>query len=241
VSSGEHEVFAEDAGAYLLAALSEEEAEAFEAHLTDCALCREEVELLRPAVEALPRSPEPVSPPPRLRATLMGRVREEASAASAGATGARRTRRRWMPRLPALRPLATVAAALAVIALAVAGGFGLAQRFQGPAERTVAARVDRLRAPDARGSLVIPADRREVAYLRVQGLPRLSRGRVYEVWVKRGGEAVPQSLFKVSSGGTGTAGINDGLEDVDTVLVTEERKGGSRTPTSGPVLVAKPS
>ncbi len=241
MSSAEHETFAEDVGAYLLGALSEEEAEAFEAHMTGCARCREELEQLRPAAEALPRSAEPVAPPARLRASVMSRVRDEAAAASAPSRRTRRARGWWAARPLARRPLALVAGVMCLLALAGVGGFALAGRLQGPTERTVAARIDRLRAPNARARLVIPADRGEVAYLRVQGFPPLRRGRVYEVWVKRGGETVPQSLFTVSSGGTGTAGVNDGLDDVDAVLVTEEREGGSRAPTKGPMLVAKPS
>ena len=58
----------EDMGAYLLGALDERERREFERHLSACAECREEVERLRPAAEALPSSVEQLEPPPGLKA-----------------------------------------------------------------------------------------------------------------------------------------------------------------------------
>src|ERR687893_125316 len=46
-------------GAYLLGALDETETRNFEDHLEECPVCREEVERLRPAVDALARSVPP--------------------------------------------------------------------------------------------------------------------------------------------------------------------------------------
>lgn len=62
-----HHAQEENAGAYLLSALTEIEQRAFEKHLEDCPVCQDEVERLRPAVEALPRSVDPLSAPASLR------------------------------------------------------------------------------------------------------------------------------------------------------------------------------
>ncbi len=70
-------------------------------------------------------------------------------------------------------------------------------------------------------------------------MPKLRGRRVYEVWLKRGNSVVPQSLFEVSSDGSGTAGIPDGLDGVDAVLVTRERAGGTRAPTGDPLLTVR--
>jgi anti-sigma-K factor RskA len=245
VSAADHELYREDAGAYLLGALTGDELEAFEAHLVECAVCREDVESLRVAAEALPRSVEPVRPPDRLRASLIQAIREEAAAEpEAGATtaGGRRrgVRRPWSAVLG--RPRAALAGGLAVVAVGLGLGVGLGRLSADDEDPAIlAVRASEERAPNARGSLVVPSRRGEVAYLRVQGLPRVGRERVYEVWVKRGGEVVPQSLFDVSSEGGGTAGVNDGLEGVDQVLVTEEPAGGSQAPTTPPVLTVDPS
>ena len=76
----EHERHQEDVGAYLLGALEPAEQAAFEGHLAGCPECRAEVEQLRVAADALPRSVEPFAPPPSLKRSLMEAVREDAAA-----------------------------------------------------------------------------------------------------------------------------------------------------------------
>ena len=81
-----HEHHHQDAGAYLLGALTEIETTAFKRHLMRCEECANELERLAVAVDALPRSVAPVPPPPGLKAGLMEIVRREAPAqAPAGA------------------------------------------------------------------------------------------------------------------------------------------------------------
>ena len=66
--------FKDDIGAYLLGALSESERRDFEAPSRRLSECRDEVEWLRGAAEALPRSVEQLEPPPTLRAALLEEV-----------------------------------------------------------------------------------------------------------------------------------------------------------------------
>src|SRR4051812_49888380 len=107
----------EDVGAYLLGALEEAEREAFERHLAGCAECRDEVERLRPAVEALPRSVEPLQAPPELKASLMQAVEEEARAVARSPRGRRRPLR-----LPRVTPAVAWASAAFLLAVGIAGG-----------------------------------------------------------------------------------------------------------------------
>ena len=76
----DHERYEHDAGAYLLGALNELEAQAFEHHMESCSTCHAEVERLRVAAEALPRSVEQVEAPASLKRSLMRTVRGEAAA-----------------------------------------------------------------------------------------------------------------------------------------------------------------
>ena len=64
--------------------------------------------------------------------------------------------------------------------------------------------------------------------------------KVYEVWVKHGGAApVPAATtFVVRSG---EIPIAHSVDRGDQVLVTAEPKGGSLTPTSPPMIVARPA
>ena len=71
-----------DAAAYALGALEPAEHAAFEAHLAMCAECAAEVKQLRLSAGALAHAVPQVSPPPALRAKILGQV-----AASAVAPG----------------------------------------------------------------------------------------------------------------------------------------------------------
>jgi hypothetical protein len=226
-----HEEYEENIGAYLLGALTELEADVFERHLMGCESCRAEVERLRVAAEALPRTVTPMRAPPELKASLMQVVNEEAAARSGG-----RSRRRAfsLPALPRLRPaMAWVSAAFLLL---VGVGVGVAiSGIGGDDTRTLAASVDRARLPQTSGSLLV-ASHEHGGVLRVQGLPEAPRGRVYQVWLMRGDEVIPGALFEPRSDGTGEAGIPDDLDGYDAVLVTREPEGGGRKPSEKPVL-----
>jgi hypothetical protein len=61
---------------------------------------------------------------------------------------------------------------------------------------------------------------------------------VYETWVQRGRTMEPSSLFTLRRDRSGDAAIPGPLEGANAVLVTVEPRGGSRHPTSNPVLQA---
>lgn len=221
MSGPDHDHRAEDAGAYLLGALSELEARAFERHAMACAECRDELDRLRPAADAVGRSAEQFAPPPGLRESLMATVRAEA-----GAPAAAEPRR-----LPRFRPLLAAAAAAFVL---VGAGIGLALGGGGSGSRVVQASA---RLPGASAKLTVGDG---AGTLRVAGLPVLGAGRVYEVWIQRGGTIRPAgALFAVDSRGAGAAGIPGKIERGDRVMVTRERAGGVPQPTEAPILSAR--
>lgn len=233
---------AENAGAYVLGALSELETRAFERHLADCPSCRDEVERLRVGVDALSRSVEQVSPPPALRQALMREVEADAASDPAAATAAGpSTRRRFDRGLARLRPLLAPAAAAAVAVTVLAAGYGLGRVTDDEAApgsqptRTVPAKVNREGLSDANASLLVPRGADRTPLLRVQGLRPL-KDRVYQVWIRRGGEIVPDGVFAVDSDGTGVAAVSQDLSEADAVLVTRERPGGAKAPSEVPLL-----
>jgi hypothetical protein len=69
----------------------------------------------------------------------------------------------------------------------------------------------------------------------VSGLPTLQRG-VYQAWVKRGNEVVPQPTFEVGDSGSGAVAVTEDLSRAQEVMVTREPRGGSRAPTERPIL-----
>jgi anti-sigma factor RsiW len=59
VTGPDHPRFRDDAGAYLLHALEDDERRAYEVHMEGCSDCRDEVERLRLAADARPTTPLP--------------------------------------------------------------------------------------------------------------------------------------------------------------------------------------
>jgi Anti-sigma-K factor rskA/Putative zinc-finger len=233
MSARDHAEYREEIGAYLLGALTDLELQAFERHVMACAECRDELERLRPAADALPRSVEQVEPPPGLKASLMEVVESEAQERS-GAPAARQRapRRLRLPSLTGFRP-ALVAAALA---LGLVAGFGVAQLGGGDDTRTVAAAVDQGRLPDASGSLRIQGDGEDGAILTVHGMPPAGGERVYQAWVERDGMVEPQPTFEVAPDGGGAVAVPEDLSGAEAILVTREARGGARAPSEQPLI-----
>jgi anti-sigma-K factor RskA len=228
MSSRDHASHREDVGAYVLGALTDLERQAFERHLAGCPECRDEVERLHPAAASLPRSVEQLDPPPGLKASLMEVVEREARERSSVPAPARR-RRLSHTRLAFARPLiAGVALALGLVA-------GIVVADEDP--RTEVATVDERRVPGASARLQLEGDGENGAILRVQGMPSLATGRVYQAWVQRDGTIVPQPSFEVGQDGRGAVAIPDDVSDAAAVMVTREPRGGSRAPSERPLVV----
>jgi anti-sigma factor RsiW len=257
----------DDAGAWVLGALPEDEQERFAAHLADCATCRREVAELQMVADTLPLAAVQVAPPPELRDRIMSAVRAETDAvaptgpyadvaapeahageaaepAAAPAAPAGRERpkkpkreRGWWKR-PFLS-LGPVPAAAAAAVLIALGVAGGVLLSNGTSERTVQAQVATPSAPTARASLTVEGDQ---ATLNVRNFPAPPEGRVYQVWLKRPGRDPDptNALFDVRDG-SATVDVPGGVKGVEQVLVTDEPDGGSPAPTREPVVIAQPA
>jgi anti-sigma factor RsiW len=223
----DHDRWADAAGAYVLGAMPEDERHDYEAHVARCPLCREEVEQLRPAAEAIPMASPPLRPPAELKTRIMAEVeREAALLASTGPEADRppaRPRRRW----PLLGGWQLAPAAAALLAVGVLAGFviaGLADEartYQASIEQIQGARAE-LRVQDGEAVLV------------AEGLPEPPGA--YQVWLMRPGSDRPQpSVRFLPRDGSATAAV-PGAEDADAVLVTREPKRGSIVPSEQPFL-----
>lgn len=236
-----HERHQDDVGAYLLGALEPGEQSAFEGHLAGCPGCRMEVERLRAAADALPRSVEPFAPPPSLKRSLMEAVRQD-SAQQAPARRRSLVERLGLDRLLAgMRPeLAWVSAAF-VLFVGIALGVAVTQLSggDGGGQRAVAGVVDQSRIRNGTATLIVPKDHSGPAQLRVSGMPRPKPGQVYEIWLKRGDQPQPAALFNVDAQGNGVGAIPDDLGGVSAVLVTRERTGGAQRPSEVPIISAQ--
>jgi anti-sigma-K factor RskA len=232
--SDAHDRYVEDLAAHLLGALEEDESRELERHLDDCDYCSAERERLRLAADALPRSVLQVAPPPSLKRSLMAEVEQGARAAEP--KRARRSLRDLVPNLGGMRPTLAWVSAAFLLAVGIASGWGITQLSGSDDSRVITAQVDERRVPSGSASLVVPEEGEDGAILRVNGMPSLQSGDVYQVWLERGGEVVSEGLFSVSGDGRGSAAVADELTGADAVLVTREVAGGAMAPSEEPIV-----
>lgn len=230
----------DEAGAYVLRALTDTERVAFAAHLEECAICRTEVEELQIVADQLPMAAPQMVPPPELRHRIMAVVESEAALLRAAGPQADRVEPRptrlrdrvWWPSW-AVSP--GFAAALASCLLLVGIGAGVLLRGDdGPGQvRTLAAQT----VPEGAKASIAVQDGR--ATLVVRNMPAAPAGRVYQVWLKRAGGLEPtHTLFTVRSDGRAEIKVDEPIEDAQELLVTAEPSGGSTVPTRAPILTA---
>ena len=208
--------------AYSLDALDEHEAREYEQHLRDCPRCRGELAALSEASAALAYGVPAAAPPPALRERILAEARAERG------DNVVALRPRWTIPLAAGAAVA-VAAALALAVWAVSlqssrADLEAALRIVGDPR---AQRVDTRLA-----SVYVTAGGKAVL---VERLPRAEAGKTYEAWVIRDGSARPAATF---DGDGGVVVLSRRVAKGDTVAVTLEPRGGSRQPTTEPLLRA---
>jgi hypothetical protein len=219
-----------EAAVYLLGLLDERHSELFLEHARSCAVCSDDLAALAPAVERLPDSVPQLPAPPDARRRVMAIVRSEAGLAGRSSPRpVRASGRMFARRRPALALAAAglLAAGVAIGGLTIPSGAGTT--------RVVSADV----APA--GARAVLHESGGHTWLTVSGMPSPATGHVYEVWVKRPDGAVPQptdSLFTPTTSGAATVAVPN-RPGVSEVLVTQEPAGGSRSPTSPAIIVAR--
>ena len=211
-----------DAAAYALGALEPADAGEFERHVTDCVRCAEDLAAFERVVDALAMSAPEYPMPAGLRRRVMRNVRS-----APRRTGTSNRRRRWMPVALAAAVTGGLAAVVLAIATLSSGGSSPARLIS--AEVVHSAGSAQVRLADGRAELI------------VRHFPAPAAGYVYEVWLKRRGQALEptRALFGVSAQGAGDIGVSGDLEGVQQILVTQEPADGSLVPTHPPVIIGR--
>jgi len=235
-----HERWSEDVAAYMLGALEPERAVELERHAEGCERCQAEIRWLTPAVQALPEGIERLQAPPELRSRLLAEVRADAGAGARGderaaPAGLLGRASNWLRDLGSgpmgLRPVAGVAVAVLIV-VAVAGfaiGGGIGSGSDGGGTSTVVAG----KAPGVTAKMVSEGDS---GSLHLANVKRLPSDRVLEAWVQRDGDIEPvEALFVPDHKGQASTELPD-MDGVEVVMVTTEPAGGSRSPTSAPIV-----
>lgn len=248
------------AGAYALGALAEPEKSEFEALMAESEQLRAEVtELMDTAVE-LGLSVAPVDPPPSLRARILGSVaatpqlapesRSSSEHSERVETSVRETPAELKARARWRTPLARLGAVAAAVALIVGLGFTIRFGIQAQADMATASQVNEIQAADdyqresvditggGTATLVWSVALQRSALI-VDGLTGLPAGSTYELWYIDSKGATPAGTFDVGDDGKRTVVLAGDMGLGDTIGVTIEPAGGSKTPTTDPVIVVE--
>jgi anti-sigma-K factor RskA len=181
-----HATRREDVAGYLLGSLSPAERPAFEAHLAECASCREQMRELSVPAELLAQAVPAYDVPPGLEARTLSAIEASAAANHPRIGGQSLHRRLWS------RPLALAAAAAAL----VAGTFVAATQLDLSAGGEQVELEAVLAPPEggpARATVVVAkTEIGRVVSFSSDDLPILPKGEYYELWfVGPGGHARP--------------------------------------------------
>lgn len=224
-------------GAYAADALDGSERDAFEAHLGECAACRDEVAELT-ATTARLAGAVASAPPPDLKAKVLAevaRTRQLSPLPEVARLDERRARRTLV------RP-ASAAAALLLVVSAGTASFAVvenrrADRAEQRADQVVAIATDPQRVevtvPVSSGGTGTVIAAAGSALFRTSDLKTLPDKRVYQLWRIRGEQ--PQSVGVLGSGGALEALVTD-MAPTDALGLTVEPDGGSASPTGELVL-----
>jgi anti-sigma-K factor RskA len=237
-----HERWSEDVAAYMLGALEPGQAAELERHAEGCERCRAEIRWLTPALDALPQGIERLEPPRELRQRLMAEVRADAGEDAAVRGDERAAKPGLLDRVSAwvrdlgsgpmgLRPVAGVAVAVLVVAavagFAIGGGIGSDSGSGG---------TSTVKISEPSGVTATMISKGNSGTLHLANVRKLPSDRVLEAWVQRDGGVEPvRALFVPDREGQASTQLPD-MHGVETVMVTAEPPGGSRSPTSSPIV-----
>lgn len=236
-------------GAYAVDALEPDERVRFEAHLRQCADCRDEVDSLREAAAVL--GIDDVAPPASLRDRLLADIatirplpplmaQDDATPDEAPPAPVQLdSRRRHVARIPLL------AAAAAVIVAAVGGLWVSADDDpRQPGDRLTAEEVlaasdatsVEKRFPDGAEATVVVSRSLHGAVIKTEDMRRAPVGKDYQLWLQTpAGVMEPAGVMPDIR--NATVLLDGDASDAVGVGITVEPDGGSERPTSEPIAV----
>lgn len=224
-----HEQIESLIAAYAMGAVPEDEIPAIRAHILSCEACFAEAESYAEALAALAASVDPVPLPKGFAARVITEARGESLA-----PGRRRVRTGRLWRLLAPGIAAFVVASLLGTTIALVRSADRQREY----ERVVASLVH---DPDAfalegpgGAEAMLAADEGGMVLVAVD-LGEAPRGRDYQLWLIKDGVPTPGVTFDV----TDSIVVVESSVDIDGyegAAITVEPDGGSRLPTTDPVL-----
>ena len=195
----------------------------------------------RPTLSAVPTvtTPQQVSPQQdssaeAIRAVSLGTTSRAAKKAAA----------RWYS-----RPTSILVAAAAAVALFVGGNIlglsaGNQSQQQAAAISAIVSASDYQQAKaDVTGggtaTFVWSVGLKQSAVV-IDKLPKLADGKTYQLWyIDKGSNATPAGIFNAASSGTTVSVLSGAMAAGDTLGITVEPSGGSKAPTTAPIVAVQ--
>jgi anti-sigma-K factor RskA len=223
---------------YVLGALEPDEARRVDEHLPLCGLCRQELDELSGAADALAFSVPAVEPGPEVKERLMRRVRASLPPERQPVPPPARPRAQ-----PRLRVPAWGWASLGLVLVLLVSNLALWVRLQrletitAPGGMRAVALVAAPALPEATGFVVIGADGRNGALV-VDRLPPLPEDQEYQVWLRYAGQETSGGVFNTDESGYRGLRLEAPLSlyQYTDLGITVEPAGGSLQPTGALVL-----
>ena len=248
--NAEHCTNLDDVAIYALGSLTPAEAARVRARLETCARCRDELRALQPATAAIGAASAMEAPGDLLKVRIMRQVRADALA-SAHSAPSQKGAIVWPAYLVAAAAL-VFAIVSTIVNLSLVGQLkseqsGLAQAqisTKGLAKnlamerRTLADLMNpsAKRYPVTDGEVVRSGNK---LYITLHDVPTPPRGKVYQAWTLTNGASAmtPSVTFVPDRHGIAIVSLPVNAQHIGAVAVSVEPDGGSKAPTTKPILV----
>jgi anti-sigma-K factor RskA len=246
-----HADMLDDVALYALGTLPEDQARVVRNHIAECAQCRSEYEALAPAATAVALSAQACSDPvsgsvvasPLLKARIMREVRRDYQKRHAATA--------WPAYAVAAAAIA-IAIGLGATTLSLRGQLAAANQQLAAAQRQVVKTApaetvndvalrdildERSKRYPVTGGEIVRAHNR--LYIAMHEMPAPPRGKVYQAWtLAKGAKGMsPAQTFVPDKRGVAIVPLNVDASKTQAVAVSVEPPGGSKAPTTSPVLV----
>lgn len=248
-----HAAMLDDVAVYALGTLPESEAERVRAHIETCAECREEYEALAATVTAVARSAESctdaangaVYASPLLKARIMREVRGQSDAQAAPAPAARKSASLVWPAYAIAAACLAIALGLGAMNLSLTNRLHHAEALQQETATTRA--VDDTTVSDLLNEhakrYIVPGGEivrsNNHVYIAMDDMPQPPVGKVYQAWTEPKGSKtmVPGATFVPDRHGVAILPISSDANALHAIAVSIEPPGGSKAPTTSPVVL----
>jgi len=232
-----HEELRSLVAAYVLGAVPSEEVGLVRNHILTCDECMAEADEHASAMDSLALAVEPIAVPAGFADRVMAQIAPPAEAQTASAATSRRN---WLGDWVRSRGLALAGGMAALVLLGVLGASWIQtrqdlNRTEDVLSALILGDAIELRGEGGAAAELVPTN--EGAVMAAAGLPEAPGSHVYQLWYMRDGEPVSVGTFQTRDGVV-VMEVTESFDGYEDAAVTVEPRGGSRQPTSDPVLAS---